>query len=39
MEGENPIDFVFCCVGGGGLISGVGCYFKHMSPSTRLVGF
>ncbi len=31
-------DIVICCVGGGGLISGVSSYFKHVSPSTKVVG-
>lgn len=35
---DHPIDYVFAAVGGGGLISGVGSYFKQMSPRTRLVG-
>ncbi|MEI6327515.1 MAG: threonine ammonia-lyase IlvA [Candidatus Roizmanbacteria bacterium] len=34
----ESIDYVVCCVGGGGLISGVSSYFKHTSPSTKVVG-
>lgn len=34
---EN-IDNVLICVGGGGLISGIGTYLKAQSPSTRIVG-
>lgn len=33
-----PIDFIFVAVGGGGLISGLGSYFKQISPSTRIIG-
>jgi len=33
-----PIDAVFCCVGGGGLISGVAAYVKRVRPQTRIVG-
>lgn len=29
---DTPIDYLFSCVGGGGLISGVGSYFKELSP-------
>ena len=34
---KGNIDYVFCCVGGGGLCAGVGSYFKHVSPETILV--
>jgi threonine dehydratase len=33
----NP-DFLFVPVGGGGLASGTGLYFKEHSPSTKLIG-
>ena len=33
----NP-DFIFACVGGGGLISGVGSYSKHFNPSCKIIG-
>ena len=32
------IDAVFCSIGGGGLISGVAAYIKHMRPETRIIG-
>jgi len=35
---EEPIDYVFASIGGGGLISGVGTYIKSISPTTKLVG-
>ncbi len=34
----GPIDAVFCCVGGGGLISGVAAYIKRLRPKTRIIG-
>jgi len=34
----DPIDAVFCSVGGGGLISGVAAYIKRLRPQTRIVG-
>ncbi len=33
----DPIDYLIVSVGGGGLIAGMGAYFKHMSPQTRIV--
>ncbi|WP_300454965.1 threonine ammonia-lyase, biosynthetic [Accumulibacter sp.] len=33
-----PIDAVFCCVGGGGLISGIASYIKRLRPETRIIG-
>ncbi|WP_243385166.1 threonine ammonia-lyase IlvA [Bacillus kexueae] len=35
---EEPIDYLFASIGGGGLLSGVGTYFKSVSPSTQLIG-
>ena len=34
----EPIDAVFCCVGGGGLISGVAAYIKRLRPETKVIG-
>jgi len=34
----DPIDAVFCCVGGGGLIAGVAAYIKRLRPETRIIG-
>jgi threonine dehydratase len=34
----QPIDAVFCCVGGGGLISGVAAYIKRLRPETKIIG-
>ncbi len=35
---SDPIDAVFCCVGGGGLISGVAAYIKRLRPQTKIIG-
>src|SRR5690606_11507686 len=35
---QEPVDYMFCAIGGGGLASGVGSYLKGISPSTKLVG-
>lgn len=32
------LDYVFVPIGGGGLASGVGLYFKHASPTTKIIG-
>ena len=34
----DPIDAVFCSVGGGGLISGVAAYIKRLRPQTKIIG-
>jgi threonine dehydratase len=34
----KPIDAIFCCVGGGGLLAGVAAYVKRLRPETRLIG-
>jgi threonine dehydratase len=34
----QPIDYLFVPVGGGGLASGVGTYFKTFSPATKIIG-
>jgi threonine dehydratase len=31
-KSTETLDYVFACVGGGGLASGLGCYFKQMAP-------
>lgn len=36
-NGEK-ISAVFCAVGGGGLISGIGSYLKRIAPNTRIIG-
>ena len=34
----EPIDAVFCAVGGGGLISGVASFIKRLRPQTKIIG-
>jgi threonine dehydratase len=34
----QPIHAIFCCVGGGGLISGVAAYIKRVRPEIRIIG-
>ena len=38
LEDLSEIDFLFVPVGGGGLASGVGSYFKTYSPKTKIIG-
>ncbi len=33
-----PIHAIFCCVGGGGLISGIAAYVKRLRPETLIIG-
>ncbi|NQY10204.1 MAG: threonine ammonia-lyase [Flavobacteriales bacterium] len=35
---KDEIDYLFVPVGGGGLASGVGSYFKEISPNTKIIG-
>ncbi len=37
LSGES-VDEVFIAVGGGGLISGVGCYLKSIWPDVKIIG-
>ncbi len=37
-QSNEKIDFVFCPIGGGGLIAGVSTYFKEKSPKTKIIG-
>ncbi len=34
----KPIDAIFCCVGGGGLISGIAAYIKAKRPEIKIIG-
>ena len=38
LEDLSEIDYLLVPVGGGGLASGVGTYFKTYSPKTRIIG-
>lgn len=38
QESTCQIDYLFVPIGGGGLIAGVGSYFKQVSPNTKIIG-
>lgn len=38
LDELSEIDYLFLPVGGGGLASGVGSYFKTYSPKTKIIG-
>lgn len=35
---DNPADFMFVTIGGGGMAAGIATYVKTVSPSTKLIG-
>lgn len=37
-EHPEPIDAIFCCVGGGGLLAGVAAYVKAVRPEIKIIG-
>ncbi|MCH1517168.1 MAG: threonine ammonia-lyase IlvA [Flavobacteriaceae bacterium] len=37
-QADQPLDYLFVPVGGGGLISGILTVFKSLSPSTKIIG-
>ncbi len=37
-QSQVKLDYVFVPIGGGGLASGLGSYFKQMSPGTKVIG-
>jgi threonine dehydratase len=34
----KPIHAIFCAIGGGGLISGIGAYVKRLRPDIKVIG-
>lgn len=34
----EPIEAIFCCVGGGGLLAGIAAYVKAMRPEIKIIG-
>lgn len=34
----RDVEAIFCCVGGGGLIAGIGAYVKRMAPHVKIIG-
>lgn len=35
---DEPLDFIFASVGGGGLVAGLSTYIKNVSPQTKIIG-
>ncbi|RUL53108.1 MULTISPECIES: threonine ammonia-lyase IlvA [Lysinibacillus] len=35
---EEPIDFIFGGIGGGGLMAGISSYVKNLSPNSKVIG-
>ncbi len=38
LEQCDHVDYVFACIGGGGLMSGLATWIKWHSPDTRIIG-
>jgi threonine dehydratase len=34
----QDLEAIFCCVGGGGLIAGIGVYIKRIAPHVKIIG-
>ncbi|KAE9969483.1 hypothetical protein EG328_006846 [Venturia inaequalis] len=34
----QQLEAIFCCVGGGGLIAGIGTYIKRIAPHVKIIG-
>ena len=34
----SPLHAIFVCVGGGGLISGIGAFLKRVRPNVKIIG-
>ena len=37
-QNTQPIEAIFCCVGGGGLLAGVAAYIKALRPEIKVIG-
>lgn len=37
-EHPEPIEAIFCCVGGGGLLAGIAAYVKALRPDIKVIG-
>jgi threonine dehydratase len=35
---SEPIEAIFCCVGGGGLLAGIAAYIKAVRPEIKVIG-
>ena len=38
QEARMKLDYIFVPIGGGGLASGIGSFYKQMSPKTKIIG-
>lgn len=38
QQHSEPIEAIFCCVGGGGLLAGVAAYIKALRPEIKIIG-
>jgi threonine dehydratase len=38
QDHPEPIEAIFCCVGGGGLLAGIAAYIKAVRPEIKLIG-
>ena len=38
QQHPEPIEAIFCCVGGGGLLAGVAAYVKALRPEIKVIG-
>ncbi|KAF1345543.1 threonine dehydratase, biosynthetic [Delphinella strobiligena] len=34
----SKLEAIFCCVGGGGLLAGIGVYIKRIAPHVKIIG-
>lgn len=34
----RKLEAIFCCIGGGGLITGIGVYVKRLAPHVKIIG-
>ena len=37
-QAPTPLDYVFICCGGGGLLAGMAAYLRYVWPQTRIIG-
>lgn len=37
-DGQKPLDSIFACVGGGGLLAGIAAYVKRVAPHVKVYG-
>ena len=35
---SRPLDAIFVCCGGGGMLAGIAAYVKRVRPSTKIIG-